>query len=45
MIEFGDDSGTVTAAEFVSTAVLVTTLVSVPVLTVLIAILDSGVVI
>ena len=45
VIEFGDDSGTVAAAEFVSTAVLVTTLVSVPVLTVLIAILDSGVVI
>ena len=45
VIEFGDDSGTVTAAEYISTAVLVTTLVSVPVLTVLIAILDSGVVI
>lgn len=45
MIEFGGDSGGVTGPEYISTAVLTTTLVSVPVLTVLIAILESGIVI
>jgi len=45
MIEFGGDSGDVTGPEYISTAVLTTTLASVPVLTVLIAILESGIVI
>jgi predicted permease len=39
----GAEDGGITAPEYVSTAVLVTTLASVPVLTVLIAVLESGV--
>jgi len=44
LIEFADDVevGGVSAPEFVSTAVAVTTLISVPVLTVLISVLQSG---
>lgn len=45
MIEFSGDGGEITGPEYISTAVLTTTLASVPVLTVLIAILESGVVI
>ena len=45
VIEFSPDVGDPTGPEYVSTAVLTTTLASVPVLTVLIAILKSGVVI
>jgi predicted permease len=42
-IEYGTDNpGGVTGPEYVSTAVLVTTLLSVPVLTVLLAVLQSG---
>jgi predicted permease len=45
-IEYGGgEGGGVTAPEYVSTAIMVTTLLSVPVLTVLIAVLQSGVVV
>jgi len=45
VVEFGGESagGDLSVAEYVSTTVLVTTLLSVPVLTVLIAVLESGV--
>ncbi|MFB6121985.1 MAG: AEC family transporter [Haloferacaceae archaeon] len=48
LLEFGGDArvgGGVTVAEYVSTAVLTTTLVSIPVLTLLIAALESGMVV
>ncbi|MFB6081359.1 MAG: AEC family transporter [Halanaeroarchaeum sp.] len=42
-IEFGGDAAGVDAAEYVSTTIMVTTLLSVPVLAVLIGVLQSGV--
>jgi predicted permease len=48
VVEFGGESAGesgLSVAEYVSTTVLVTTLLSVPVLTVLIAVLESGVVV
>ena len=46
LVEFGEGSvGGVTAPQFVSSAVLTSTLLAVPVLTVLIAVLESGVVV
>lgn len=44
-IELGGESGTISGPKYVSTAVLTTTLASVPVLTALIALLESGLVI
>ncbi|ESS07639.1 MAG: putative permease [uncultured archaeon A07HB70] len=46
LVEFGDESvGDVSVAEYASTVVLVTTVLSVPVLTVLIAALEAGLVV
>lgn len=46
LLEFGDDRGSgLTVGEYVSTAVMVTTLLSVPILTAVIAVLESGLVV
>ena len=43
-IEYGGDGGAVSGAEYVSTTIMVTTLLSIPALAVLIAVLQSGVI-
>ena len=43
-IEYGGDSGNVSAPEYVSTTIMVTTLLSVPALAILITVLQSGIV-